>query len=156
MRKRMPVRMLWGYRRLTRGSHRPWERPGSFRHGIFLFFNDFIVFQGSSWLLILSGLPLNIYVHICTYTYNDFIFYIVSSRHLTNGCIYSFRYSNFLKADIYIRFSTFSSKWRFWRAMPGGPHVGGLPPRWAHSCFEKNKRYSLQNIYTLIGIRPAA
>ena len=27
-----------------------------------------------------------------------------------------------------------AEKRRFWRAMPGGPHVRGLPPRWAHSC----------------------
>ena len=45
--------------------------------------------------------------------------------------------ANFSRRSLF-RLSTFSSKWRFWKAMPWGPHVGGLPPRWAHSCFWKN------------------
>ena len=35
-------------------------------------------------------------------------------------------------------FPSFFEKRRFWRAMPGGAHVGGFPPRRAR-CFQKEK-----------------
>ena len=38
----------------------------------------------------------------------------------------------------FLIFPYFFEKRRFWRAMPGGPHVGGFPPRRAR-CFQKKK-----------------
>ena len=85
------------------------------------------VSHGSSCFLILTGLPTNINVlrfyHIAPYQADSLRPVAFASSGIPNFSRQSFS-----------GFSTFSSKWRFWRAMPGGPHVGGLPPRWAHSC----------------------
>ena len=50
-----------------------------------------------------------------------------------------------------LKFPSFFEKRRFWRAMPGGPHVGGFPPRRAR-CFQKKRKKIDEIIYALLQI----
>ena len=58
----------------------------------------------------------------------------VYSRHLKNGCIYFFRHSTFSQGRDFFSFLYVFLEMTYLASNAGGPHVGGLPPRWAHSC----------------------
>ena len=109
----------------------------------------------SSCLLILTGWPPNIYVHIRTQILS---FCSVSSRHLKNGCIYFFRHSKFSQGRdlffVYLRFPRNDASGEQCRGVPmsGGSHRAGPIPVLKKI---KDTRYKTYTRLLEFGLRPS-